>query len=294
MGEWVVTERGTLSNDPLMAEILTLAETATLTGEEFRTTHLADLLHRARARAPVPPEMAKESADSGSVGLTQKQTARLLGLSERRYWEFERGGVVHPAPRFLDQVARILGMTAAERDALFRLAARRPPPSASGPISRHVRELQPMLDAMGSIPALVTDIAWNALAWNRALIEDVQDPAELPEEARNSILWMFSGIAPERIPEVHGEYELLVGRVRSVYLADGGRTSALHELVERLMQIPEAAKHWNTGALALDPLYQPRVLTHPTHGTGKVRTLSTQLPEQGLRLIVSVPDSASP
>jgi transcriptional regulator with XRE-family HTH domain len=294
MGERGLTGRDGRGDDPLMTEILTFAETSSLRGEEFRIAHLSDLLRGARARAPVPPELAEESADSGGAGLTQKQTARLVGLSERRYREFEHGGLVHPDPRLLDEVARVLGMTAAERDTLYRLAAHWPPPPTYCPSSRDVRGLQPTLDEMGPIPALVTDVAWNALAWNRALAEDVADPAEIPEESRNSILWMLSSAAPERIPEVRGEYAMLVGRVRWRYLADGGRTSALHELVERLVQIPAAAKHWDAGVLALDPLYQPRILSHPAHGTGPVRTLSTQLPEQGLRLIVSIPDPAAP
>ena len=125
------------------------------------------------------------------------------------------------------------------------------------------------------------------------LAEDVADPNELPEEARNSILWMFSRAAPEAIPEVRGEYEMLVGRVRWMYLADGGRTSALRELVERLVQIPAAAEHWNAWALAMDPIFQPRVLARHTRSTTPVRTYSTQMPEQGLRLIVSVSETAT-
>lgn len=276
-----------------MSEIMTFTETSSLYGDELRKAHLSSLLRDARERAPVPPELAEESANSGGAGLTQKQTARLLTLSHRRYWDFEHGCIAHPEPRFLDEVARVLAMSSAKRDALFRLALSWPPPPSVWPDASDVRGLQPMLDAMGPNPAVVTDIAWNTLAWNRALAEDVADPNELPEEARNSILWMFSKAAPERIPEVHGEYEKLVGRVRWIYLADGGRTSALRELVERLVQIPAAAEHWNGWALAHDPIYQPRVLARHTRGTTPVRTYSSQMPEQGLRLIVSVSETAT-
>lgn len=293
MGERLQTACDDPSNDHSMAEYLTFADTSSLHGEDLRIAHLSNLLRGARERAPIPPGLVEESADSGHAGLTQKQTGRLLGMSERSYREFERGRMLHPEPRFLHQVALKLGMTEAEHDALFRLALFWPPPPTYWPDSSDVRYMQPMLDAMGPNPALLTDIAWNALAWNRALAEDVQDPTEMPEESRNSILWMFSQAAPERIPEVHGEYETLVGRVRSTYLADLGRTSALHELVERLMQFPGAAEHWNAGVLALDPVYQLRILSRPVHGPGPVRTYSMQIPEQGLRLIVSVPEPAT-
>jgi hypothetical protein len=273
-----------------MTEMPIPAQTQPLSAEEFRIRHLPEVLRSARARAPVPPEFAEESADSGEAGLTQKQAGQLVDLHERGWREFEHGRLQHPKPQFIEHAARTLGMTEAERIVLHRLYRPAPPIDfQTGDLSG----LQSMLNAMGPIPALVTDSAWNAVAWNRALAEDVADPTELPVEARNSILWMFSGTAPERIPEVQGEYELLVGRVRFAYLTDGGRTRALQELVDRLVQIPAAAEHWNAGALALDPVYQPRVLARRVRGTGPVRTASTRLPEQGLRLIVSVPDRES-
>src|SRR6266700_3237845 len=108
MGERVLTGPGGRSNDHVMAEIMTFAETSSLRGDDLRRAHLSSLLRDARERAPVPPELAEESADSGGVGLTQKQTARLLSLSDRRYWEFEHGGLAHPEPRLLNAVARVL------------------------------------------------------------------------------------------------------------------------------------------------------------------------------------------
>jgi transcriptional regulator with XRE-family HTH domain len=287
MGERGLTDRTDPREDHYMTQIPIPPPAEPLPEEEFRVRNLPDLLRRARARAPVPPELAAESADGGG-GLTQKQTARLVGLAERRYRDFERGVIGNPKPQLVEHVAQVLGMTQVERDVLYRLALPDPAPPAYP--TPDIRILRSMLDSMKPVPALVTDLAWNALAWNRTLAEDVQDPMLLPEQARNSILWMFSGLAPERIPEVRGEYEQLVGRVRFAYLTDGGRTPALQELVDRLVQIPEAAEHWNTGALAPDPLYQRRMLTRPATGAGPVRTYSIRFPEQGVRLIMSVPD----
>lgn len=213
-------------------------------------------------------------------------------MSERGYREFESGRLLHPKPRLVEHLGQVLGMTRAERDLLYRLAMRRPASSTAFPAG-DIRGLRSMLDGMAE-PALLTDVAWNALAWNRALVEHVQDPTAVPEQARNSILWMFSGAAPERIPGVHGEYERLVGRVRMAYLADYGRTSVLRELVAQLRAIPQAAERWNAGALALDPVSTPRMLASPATGTGRVNTFSTRLPGQGLRLIVSVPEPAAP
>lgn len=294
MGERGLTDRARARKDQYMTETLTLAQTASLHGEDFRMYYLSDLLRRARARALVPPQLVGEAEDNGGVGLTQAQAGQVCGLSERGWRNFERGRLLRPDPRFVEHVAHKLGMTHAERDVLYRLAVNQPaPPLATYPSSRDVRELQPMLDSMGPTPALVADIAWNLLAWNQALAQDA-DPAALPDEARNSILWMFSPAAAERIPEVRSAYGQLVGRVRSTYLADGGRTPALQELVDRLLRIPEAAEHWNVGALTLDPACESCVHANPAFGSKLVRTISTRLPEQGLRLLVMVPDPTAP
>ena len=288
-----------------MSATLTMGAPA-LRDEEFRVHYLADLLRRARTRAPITHTTTHplthtttipaicEDAQPGTASLTQEETAALLRTTERRYREFEHGRILHPDPRFLDQVGRVLGMTPAERCVLTLLAARRPPARAGEPTTRpepDVAGIQALLDGLGAAPALVTDLAWNVLAWNRSVAENLQDPGQLPEDQRNAMLWMFSPMASALFPGIEDEYPTLVGRVRLAYLASGGRNSALRQLVEALVAIPQAAQYWNAGVLALDPVYQPQLLVrrnqqHP----GQVRTLCTVVPQQGLRVTQFVPD----
>ena len=150
-----------------------------------------------------------------------------------------------------------------------------------------------MLSALGEAPALISDTAWNMLAWNRALAERVQDPALLPQERRNAMLWMFSPAARARILGVDAEFASLVGQARLTYLAAGGHSSVLQELVDRLLTVPQALRHWNDGALALQPISRPRVLTSSRNATGRVRTLYTVMPDQGLRVTVFAPEPAA-
>ena len=145
-----------------------------------------------------------------------------------------------------------------------------------------------MLDAMGT-PALITDIAWNVLAWNRELAEHLQDPAQVSDSDRNAILWRFGPVSATRFPAEQRNLGLLVGWVRSAYLAEGGQNPALGRLVERLLAIPEAARHWNDGALALEPLLETRMLVHPLHGQRRVRVMRTLLPQYGLRISQFIP-----
>ena len=270
-----------------MGEVLTFGQAASLDAESFRAYYLSDLLQRARSRMREPGCASAESPDR--AGWTQKRTARRLGVTGRQYREFERGRVAHSGPRFLDEVAHVLKLSAAERDILYRLGMRRPA-LVAGPSRADLSDMQPMLDTLEHIPALITDTAWNVLAWNRADAETLQDPRELPEESRNAMLWMFTLTAEARFPQVRDEYNLLVGRVRSAYLAGMGRNTTLQGLVERLMPNRDAARQWNAGALALEPINQQRLLQHPEYGPRRVHTLTTLIPEQGMRVIQFVPE----
>jgi transcriptional regulator with XRE-family HTH domain len=274
-----------------MTEILTLAQVAALDGEDFRMYHLSDLLRRTRAQKLVPPELAKQSED-GDVGVTQLQAARLVGLSERRYREFESGRMWRPAPEFLEHVARVLGMREAERYVLYRLAARRPPQL---PRLRpaDVSDLQSMLDDLDGIPALVTDFAWNILAWNRSLAENLQDPGSLPTDQRNSILWRFTPPADRAFPGEREKLDALIGRVRATYLTERGHDPAVQELVERLIEVPQVEAYWQAGPLKLEPRYEPRILRPPARAPRKVHVLRSVLQHDRLRITQFIPDQAA-
>jgi transcriptional regulator with XRE-family HTH domain len=268
-----------------VAEALAIDVAASLGAEDFRVYHLSELLRRVRARTPVPPELC--TAGTHEVGLSQEQAAALLVIGDRQYGNFERGAVAHPDPRFLDLVARVLGMTAAERDALYRLAVRHPPAGRSrGEID--AGGLRPVLESL-EVPALVTDIAWNYVAWNRLFAEYVVDPNELPEQSRNAMVLGFGPVGAALFPAEPALRRVVVGRARWAYLADGGRSPVLRELVERLLAIPEAAAYWQDGPLELQPAYQSRVLVHPRQGSVKVKAVRTVLPG-GLRISQFIPE----
>jgi len=253
--------------------------------EEFRAFYLSDLLRRCRARAQIP--VRDGFTPSHSIGVNQEQAAQLLSIGERQYRRFENGQVAHPDVRFLDQVAHMLSMSAAERDTLYRLAARRPPHARlDGEID--ASGLRSMLDTL-DVPAIVTDIAWNYVAWNTLATEYLLDPYEVPADSRNAILLGFGPVGAALFPNELPDLRTLVGRVRSAYLAEAGQSVALRELVERLLEFPEAAEQWNDGPLALEPAYQPRILVHPRRGPMTVRTVRTMLPD-GLRISQFIPE----
>lgn len=163
---------------------------AAATADQFRIRQPGELLGACRERAhPEPGARAARRAP----GLTQQQVARLLSVSDRHYRNLERGRLRRPEPTFLDQVARALSMSLAEREVLYHLAAEHAP--ARRPTRANLDAMQEWIDAAPDQPAVVTDLAWNVLLWNRDEPLMLQDPAQVPEQDRNAILWMFGEVA---------------------------------------------------------------------------------------------------
>ena len=194
-----------------MGEAVNHPNGAAVSAEQFRTKELGELLRRCRERHP-PPESSAD-APRRSAGLTQPDAAVLLGVGERHYRDFERGRLRRPEPAFLDQVAAKLAMSAAEREVLYHLACGHAPVR---PVSRaNLAAMQEWIDGVPGHPALVTDLAWNILLWNRDALAMFGDLAAIPQPERNAILWMFSPAARQRLVHVEQEHPVLVGRVRT-------------------------------------------------------------------------------
>lgn len=263
---------------------------AAVSVEKFRTEELGELLRRCRERRP-PPE-AHTGAARRRAGLTQQDAAALLGIGERHYRDFERGRLRHPEPTFLDQVAAVLAMSAAEREVLYHLASGRAPVRTVS--SANLAAMQEWIDGVPGHPALVTDLAWNMLLWNRDALAMFGDLAAIPTPERNVVLWMFSPAADQRLVQVEQEHPVLVGRVRTAYLCAQGTHPGLNRLAERLLAIPEAAKWWHAADLQAEPVILTRRARRPDGSIVKLRSISTTIPLQDLRLIVFTPVGTPP
>ncbi|MGH3493291.1 MAG: helix-turn-helix domain-containing protein [Sciscionella sp.] len=256
---------------------------------QFRAKQLSALLRSARRRMPPPGGFGSQRR----IGVTQEQAADLLGIDARNYQNLEHGRLRHPEPDVLERLAKALNLTPAEREALFYLAADHSPPSPAW-AERDMTVMRELIDFLPGLPALATDMAFDILLWNKPLTQWLIDPATIEPLWRNALLWPFTAQARAAMPGIEREYPLLVGRVRLDYLCDGGRNPALADVAARLRRIPEAAKLWNDGALALDPAIQTLTVHHRVHGNREVRTLSTVLPQQGLRLLIFTPVEQPP
>ena len=212
---------------------------------------LHDFLKQARARISprdlglVPPPNRR------GTGLQQADVADALKVSPRWYNGFENG-TMSASEEMLDRIAQTLRLSPAERVHLYLLATGRDP--APGTVQRPEGAdvvLKRLIHQMGdlAVPALVTDVAWNVLAWNQALTTWFPDPGTRPTAARNVVLSAFNPGIEAIVEDIASFRETHIGWV---HLALAGRPDdpRLAHLADRLQRIPAAQQLWSTQQIA--------------------------------------------
>jgi len=237
-----------------------------------RRSELTDLLRacRARVRRPVNP-------GGRHGGLRQEDAADLSGLSLRRYGALERGEFT-PTPGIADQVAAALRMADAERSALHVLATGQDPPRLAdhtaavrpGGVSSALRDL---IDGM-AYPAALTDETWTMLHYNKAMNAwsggwyDDADRAD-----RHVILYLFSALAEDRLPDVHAIRRAGMAALRYQYTRNLA-TPEFAPLITRLTAAsPEAAALWKLHEVAFPAHEYPVRLRHAGPGVADAQAL---------------------
>ncbi|MET8442788.1 helix-turn-helix domain-containing protein [Streptomyces sp. NPDC004981] len=144
-------------------------------GGEGGGESLPELLQSWRRRVNPDEIPGLTSPGRRAKGLTQRDVARLTGVSERWYGALERGMEAKYSADFLDRLSSVLGLSRAERDALYLMAVGHPPVVAAVPEVDAAAEmdelLQRFLDGQAPDPAFVTDLAWNVIGYNEPLLD---------------------------------------------------------------------------------------------------------------------------
>ncbi|MFD9428491.1 helix-turn-helix domain-containing protein [Streptomyces sp. NPDC060054] len=216
-------------------------------GAEPGDESLPELLRSWRSRTN--PRVVPGLAASGrrSAGLTQRDVARMTGVSERWYGALERGQKAGYSADFLDRLSSALGLSRAERHALYLRALGRPPALAAVPEADAAAEkdevLQQFLDDQAPNPAFATDLAWNVIGYNGPLLDWFPWAAYQANQMR----WAF--LSPEaREQLVNWEQDWArpyLGQIR-YERAHHPKNEALRQL-ERdiLVASPAARKMWD-------------------------------------------------
>lgn len=204
---------------------------------------LADFLRTRRERLSPTDVGLPSGGRRRTPGLRREEVAALAGVGVTWYTWLEQGREIGVSATFLDSLARVLRLDAAERRHLFLLAHQRPPAEPGKTwcvvpplVLRLMHDLAPYL-------AYVLNLRWDVLAFN--------EPADrlfgfsTQPSARRNLLWLlFTDPAlRERIDAWKEQAPLMLSSFRRDF-ARSPRESDLQELVGELERVSPEFKVW--------------------------------------------------
>jgi transcriptional regulator with XRE-family HTH domain len=188
-------------------------------------------------------------------------------MSADYYRRLEQARVAPPSAQILDALARVLGLTADERDYLYRIADRERPPRPA-PSRRIAPALQQLVDGLGDSPTQVMTVLGETLAQNRTAVTLFGDHSVYTGDARNSTYRWFTDPASRLMhpPEEHAEEShsrVAELRARAVDVGD----PRADRLIGRLRaQSAEFEEVWQEHKVAICRS-GTKTLLHPAIGT---------------------------
>src|SRR5262245_21495705 len=167
-------------------------------------------------------------------GLRREEVAQRANVSTTWYTWLEQGRGGAPSADVLDRIARALALSDVEREHMHILAFGHPPQIRdAGRVAWGVTpQLQIVLDAIQG-PALLATSTWDIVAWNTAATMVFGDYNAVPAEQRNTLRFMFSPGARERMADWEHHARTLVASLRAE-TARIGTTERAAVLVDEL------------------------------------------------------------
>jgi transcriptional regulator with XRE-family HTH domain len=179
-------------------------------------------------------------------GLRREEVAQRANVSTTWYTWLEQGRGGAPSADVLDRIARALALSDVEREHVYLLALGHPPDvrRADAAAREITPQLQRVLDAIESHPAMIATSTWDIVGWNTAATIVFFDYGAVPAERRNALRFTFSPGARERMPGWEHHARALVASFRA-QTARIGTTDRAAALVEELSRSsPEFAAMW--------------------------------------------------
>jgi transcriptional regulator with XRE-family HTH domain len=225
-------------------------------------------------------------------GLRREEVSQLAGVGLSWYTWLEQGRDVTPSASVLDAVARVLGLTPAERDHLFDLAGV-PVPQNAGPYPAETPpELAEIVRGLEPNPAYLLGPRTDVLAWNAGAKLVLGEPSTAPDGFRNLLWWLFTD-PRERGPSWWETARSTLARFRAEQ-ARRYHDPAFTRLVEELLETSSRFRELWPRHEVLDAQAGTKTLDHPRLGRIALYHLqSIPTSHTDLRLVQFVPADAA-
>ncbi|MDK1326715.1 helix-turn-helix transcriptional regulator [Arthrobacter sp. zg-Y1143] len=253
---------------------------------------LADFL-KSRRDALRPDDVGLSAGTRRRVaGLRRDEVATLAGMSVDYYTRLEQARGPQPSEQLLGSLARALRLSYDERDYLFRLADRNPPPRAS--LDPHVAPtLLRVLDRLEDTPALILSALGETLAQNRLSMALLGDHSRLTGPARSSVYRWFTDPAERELYPPADRARQGRAQVAGLRVAVSANSARALELVRLLQKrSPEFTEIWKDHAVATR-FADHKTLLHPELGEIELdcQTLYSEDQSQALLVLTAAPRS---
>jgi len=229
-------------------------------------------------------------------GLRREELAALAGVSVDYLVRLEQGRSQSPSPQVVESLARALHLNKSERDHLYTVSGRVPPPV--GNVSTHIPPgVQRLIARLGDIPLALFAADWTLVMWTPLWAALIGDPLELDVEERNFVRFVFlADGAPRPVSSEAGDVELeaaLVSDLRgaaSAYPHDDKLRTLIQQTTSRS---PRFAELWTSG------IVQPHVSDRKTIAHARVGSITLDcdllmVPGADLKLVAYTAVTGSP
>jgi transcriptional regulator with XRE-family HTH domain len=205
---------------------------------------LGSYLKDRRARLD-PKSFGFSASRRRTPGLRREEVAQRANVSATWYTWLEQGRGGAPSSEVLDRIARALVLSDVEREHMFLLAQGRPPEVRYQAAEGVTPRLQRVLDAFESSPAIVKNVAWDIVGWNKAALAVLTDYRMIPPAQRNVLRFMF---LDARVRAAQADWESVARGMLATFRTDIARVGAaetVKPLIDELSRLsPDFARLW--------------------------------------------------
>ncbi|MCL6323851.1 helix-turn-helix transcriptional regulator [Pectobacterium polaris] len=209
-----------------------------------RTRHDLAAFLRARRERVSPADVGLPSGGRRRTpGLRREEVAALAGVGLTWYTWLEQGRDIGVSAAFLDSLARVLKLDAAERRHLFLLAHERPPAEPGKTWCVVPPLVRRLMHDLAPHPAYILNLRWDVLTFNEPANQLFSFDAH-PSERRN-LLWLL--FTDPLLHERFIDWERQAPQMLSSFRRDFARATQeadIHELVDELEQVSPDFKTW--------------------------------------------------
>src|SRR4051794_37672817 len=162
-----------------------------------RRDELASFLRTRRERVTPAEVGLPPGGRRRTPGLRREEVAQLAGVGVTWYTWLEQGRAINASAQVLGAVARTLRLDTAEREHLYRLADISHPSAGADWAVETFDDVEPILQALDPLPAMVANPRGDILGWNRTYAVLHPGLVNAAPEERNNLWYLFTQ-PPER------------------------------------------------------------------------------------------------